>query len=68
MIDFKSSADLFQNQLFRKVLSEIPPGCQTLWIQTILLVPIWVPLITFANGLATKVAAGKVKVKSSWFV
>ena len=30
---FLSSADLFQNQLFRKILSGIPSECQTDWIQ-----------------------------------
>ena len=30
---FLSSADLFQNQLFRKILSRIPSVCQTVWIQ-----------------------------------
>ena len=28
-----SSADFFQNQLFRKILSGIPSECQTDWIQ-----------------------------------
>ena len=28
-----SSADFFQNQLFRKILSGIPTECQTDWIQ-----------------------------------
>ena len=28
-----SSADVFQNQLFRKILSRIPSECQTDWIQ-----------------------------------
>ena len=28
-----SSADFFQNQLFRKILSGIPSECQTVWIQ-----------------------------------
>ena len=27
-----SSADFFQNQIFRKILSEIASGCQTSWI------------------------------------
>ena len=30
---FLSSADFFQNQLFGKILSGIPPQCQTVWIQ-----------------------------------
>ena len=30
---FSSSADIFQNQLFRKILSGIPSMCQTVWIQ-----------------------------------
>ena len=30
---FFSTADFFQNQLFRKILSGIPSGCQTDWIQ-----------------------------------
>ena len=30
---FLSSADCFQNQLFRNVLTGIPPECQTVWIQ-----------------------------------
>ena len=30
---FLSSADFFQNQLFRKILSGIPSECQTVWIQ-----------------------------------
>ena len=29
----ESSADEFQNQLFRKNLSGIPSECQTVWIQ-----------------------------------
>ena len=32
---FLSSADFFQNQLFRKILSGIPSECQTDWIQTV---------------------------------
>ena len=42
---FLSSADFFQNQLFRKNLSGIPSECQTDWIQirpTILSGLIWV--------------------------
>ena len=30
---FLSSTDFIQNQLFRKILSGIPPACQTDWIQ-----------------------------------
>ena len=30
---FLSSAEFFQNQLFRKILSGIPSECQTAWIQ-----------------------------------
>ena len=30
---FLSSADIFQNQLFRKTLSGLPSECQTVWIQ-----------------------------------
>ena len=30
---FLSSADIFQNQLVRKILSGIPSVCQTVWIQ-----------------------------------
>ena len=30
---FKSSADFFQNHLFRKILSGIPSECQADWIQ-----------------------------------
>ena len=30
---FLSSADFFQNQLFQKTLSGIPPECQTVCIQ-----------------------------------
>ena len=30
---FLSSADFFQNQRFRKILSGIPSECQTVWIQ-----------------------------------
>ena len=30
---FLLSADLFQNQFFRKILSGIPSECQTVWIQ-----------------------------------
>ena len=30
---FLSSADFFQNQLFRKILSGIPSECQIAWIQ-----------------------------------
>ena len=30
---FLSSADFFQNQLFRKIPSGIPSECQTGWIQ-----------------------------------
>ena len=39
-----SSADFFQNQLFRKIISGIPPECQTVWTQTrpdVLLGVIW---------------------------
>ena len=31
--NFLSSADFFQNQLFRKILSGLPLQCQTVWIQ-----------------------------------
>ena len=30
---YLSSADYFQNQLFRKIVSGIPSACQTVWIQ-----------------------------------
>ena len=30
---FLSSANFFQNQPFRKILSGLPSGCQTVWIQ-----------------------------------
>ena len=30
---FLLSADIFQNQLFQKILSGIPSECQTVWIQ-----------------------------------
>ena len=30
---FLSSADFFQNQFFRKILSGMPSVCQTVWIQ-----------------------------------
>ena len=30
---FLSSADFFQNRLFRKILSGIPSECQTVWVQ-----------------------------------
>ena len=30
---FLTSADYFQNQLFEKILSQIPSECQTVWIQ-----------------------------------
>ena len=43
-----SSADFFQNQLFRKTLSGIPSECQTVWIQIkpgILLGLIWVQTV-----------------------
>ena len=30
---FVSSADFFQNQVFRKILSGIPSMCQIVWIQ-----------------------------------
>ena len=30
---FLLSADFFQNQLYRKILSRIPSECQTNWIQ-----------------------------------
>ena len=30
---FLSSADFFQNQVFRKIISGIPSECQTDWIQ-----------------------------------
>ena len=29
---FLSSTDFFQNKLFKKILSGIPLGCQTVWI------------------------------------
>ena len=31
--DFLLSADIFQNQLFQKILSGTPSECQTAWIQ-----------------------------------
>ena len=45
---FLSSADIFQNQLFRKILSGIPSEWQTVWIQIrpdILSCLIWVQTI-----------------------
>ena len=45
---FLSSADFFQNQLFRKILSGIPSECQTVCIQTrpdILLGQRWVQTV-----------------------
>ena len=42
------SADFFQNQLFRKIISGIPTECQTVWIQIgpdILLGPICVQTV-----------------------
>ena len=30
---FLSSADFFENPLFRKIISVIPSECQTVWIQ-----------------------------------
>ena len=45
---FLSSADFFQNQLVRKILSGIPSECQIVWIQIrpdILLGLIWVQSI-----------------------
>ena len=43
-----SSADFFQNQLFRKILSGTPSECQTVWTQIrtdILSVLIWVQTV-----------------------
>ena len=31
--EYLLSADCFRNQLFRKILSEIPSECETVWIQ-----------------------------------
>ena len=31
--EFLKSADFFQNQLYRKIISGIPSDCQTVWIQ-----------------------------------
>ena len=30
---FLSSADFFPNQLFQKIISEIPSECQTVWME-----------------------------------
>ena len=70
MIIFGFSADFFfQNQLFGKILSGIPSGCQTVWIQIrtdILLVLIWVQTVGKGYQQMTKVAASKERIKG-WF-
>ena len=46
---FLSSADFFQNQLFRKILSGIPSEYQTVWIQirpNMLSGLIWVQIVS----------------------
>ena len=55
-----SSADFFQNQLFSKILSEIPSECQTVGIQTkpdILSGLIWVQ--TVCKGYQQMTLGGK---------
>ena len=45
---FLSSADLFQNHFFRKIISGMPSQCQTVWIQIkpdVLLGLIWVQTV-----------------------
>ena len=62
---FFPSADLFQNQLFRKIISGITSGCQTVWIQ---IRPdkmsglIWVQTVWKGYKQMTKVAASKERV------
>ena len=58
---FLSSADLFKNQLFQKILSGILSECQTVWIQIrsdILSGQIWVQIVR-KSSLGDK----KVRVK-----
>ena len=60
---FLLSADFFQNNFFRKILSGIQSECQTVWIQTrpdILSVLIWAQTFWM-----TKVAASKDRVKAA---
>ena len=55
-----SSADFFQNQLFRKIILGIPPECQIIWIQIrpdILLGLIWVQ--TVCKGYQQTTQVGK---------
>ena len=62
-----SSADIFQTQPFQKILSGIQSEFQTVWIQIrtdILSVLIWVQTVCKGCQQTTKVAAGKVRVKS----
>ena len=57
---FLLSADLFQNQIFRKILSGIPSECQTVWIQMrpdIFSVLIWVQ--TVCKGYQQTMLVGK---------
>ena len=57
---FLLSADFFQNQLFRKILSRIPSECQIVWIQIrpdILSGLIWVQ--TVCKGYQQTTLGGK---------
>ena len=60
-----SSADLFRNWLFQKILSGTLSECQMVWIQIrtdILSVPIWVQTVCNGYQHTTKVAASMKRV------
>ena len=63
---FLLSADFFQNQLFRKILSGIPSECQTAWIQIridVILVLIWFQTVCKGYQQTIKVATSKERVE-----
>ena len=62
-----SSADFFQNEPFRKILSGTLSECETVWIQIrtdILSVLMWVQTVCKGYQQTTKVAASKERVKA----
>ena len=66
-----SSADLFQNQVFRKNIAGIPSECHTIWIQIrpdILLSLIWLQTVRKGYPQMTSVSACRQRVKKSYVV
>ena len=71
MIFFVFCRFLFGNQLFRKILSGIPSGCQTVWIQIqrdILSSLVWVQTVCKGYQRTTKVASSRQRVDNGFMM